>query len=273
LRIPASLRIKFIREAIKKGLKVLTYDIETSHMLVRSFYIGQKVFLSHNQVKIPNKVITIQYKWMHEKEAKYLQWDKVCTKYDDTRNFDDSSMIEEFIENVFSRADIIVTQNGDRFDCLVLNERAKALHLLTLDQKPSIDILKLSRKSFRAASHKLDYRSVQQGLGGKIKMVDDDWVDVEERGVSARKKMIPYGLKDTMDTEKLMWKELPYYKDLPVAVERVILSFLPHYTSRPEKVKKVKIRCELCRARHRLSTNVKKSNVGFKCLTCNNRWK
>lgn len=261
MRIPPQLRVRLLKEAIKNGLKLLTYDIETSHMLVRTFYIGQRVSLQHKQIKVPSKVITIQYKWAHEKKAKYLEWDRIDDKYDDARNFDDSAMIEEFSTNILSKADIILGQNSDRFDFITLNERAKALGLPLFNQKPSIDILKLSRKSFRAASHKLDYRSAQQGLGGKIPMCDDDWVDVEERNVPVTKKMAPYGLKDTVDTEKLCWKELPYYKDLPVAVEKVILSFV---NDKKEPSKQI-VFCSSCRAKHRPSREIKDN----KCLNCN----
>src|SRR5258708_5869475 len=135
MRIPANLRTKFLKEAIKNGLKELTYDIETSHSLLRMFPTSGQVWLRHDLIKVPGKVISIQYKWGHEKQAKYLMWDKVETKYRDVRDFDDSSMIEEFITNVLSRADLTVTQNGDRFDFTTLNERAKALKLSTLDQK------------------------------------------------------------------------------------------------------------------------------------------
>jgi hypothetical protein len=263
MRIPAALRIKFLKEAIKNGLKLLTYDIETSHMLVRTFYIGNKVSIFHKQIKKPSQVISIQYKWATDKKAKYLEWDSLGNN-----EFDDSSMIEEFAHNVLSKADIVITQNGDRFDFITLNERAKALKLDILDQKPSIDILKLSRKSFRAASHKLDFRSQQQGLGGKIRMEDDDWVDIEERGVPATKKMIPYGLKDVEDTEKVMWNELPYYKDLPVAVEKVILSFL----EKPEKIKHVGVQCVKCKStntqKHGTHKNLKGLMQRHQCQDC-----
>lgn len=261
MRIPPQLRKKFIKEAIKNGMKVLTYDIETSHAILRSFRTYGKTYLHHKQVKVPSKVITIQYKWADQKKAKYLKWKKVTNKHDDTRNFDDSEMIEEFANNILSKADLTITQNGDKFDYRVLNERAKALQLIIMDQKPSIDILKLSRKSFAAASHKLDYRSEQQGLGGKILMVDDDWVDIEEKSVPVEKKMVPYGLKDIIDTEDLsLNKEIDYYKDLPVAVEKVILSFLSKKGVTPF--------CAKCRSQHRSSREIDQNSSGYFCKPC-----
>jgi DNA polymerase elongation subunit (family B) len=181
-------------------------------------------------------------------------------------------MIEEFVTNVLSKADVIVTQNGDKFDLVILNERAKALKLSVLDQKPSIDILKLSRKSFRAVSHKLDYRSEQQGLGGKITMVDNDWVDIEERNVPVTKKMVPYGLKDVVDTEKLLWKELPYYKDLPVSVEKTVLSFLNTVENKPKSTESLFV-CSKCRKNHRPCKLIIKKNHKEICKSCNsNKW-
>lgn len=268
MRIPSNFRVLFLKQAIKNGLNLLAYDIETSHMLVRTFYIGQKVSIHHNQIVRPSQVISIQYMWAEDKKAQYLEWDKV------NKEFDDSSMIEEFTTNVLSIADITLTQNGDKFDFVTLNERAKSLHLTILAQQPSIDILKLSRKSFKSASHKLDYRSHQQGLGGKIQMVDQDWVDVEENGVPVSKKMGPYGCKDTEDTLKLFWKELPYYKDLPVAVEKVILKFLPkEFLQKHLGHLHSIIKCPDCKAKHRCCTNIKVTKKDVTCLNCKQKLK
>lgn len=269
MRIPATDRTKMFKTAIKNGLKLMTLDSETSHAIARTFYIGRDVSLQHRQVKVPNKVITIQYKWAHEPKAKFLEWTKVSNRFDDARNFDDSKMITEFLTNILPQADIVLTQNGDAFDLKVLNERAKELHLPIMVQKPSMDILKLSRKSFKSLSHKLDYRSSQQGLGGKITMVDDDWVDVEEKGVPVSRKMAPYGLKDVMDTESLMWKELPYYKDLPVAIEKVIQSFIPKTFPTSEK----RLKCLHCEEMKESKFEVTKKGSHIFCNRCGSHYR
>jgi hypothetical protein len=273
MRIPANLRVKLLKEAIANGLQLLTYDIETSHMLVRTFYIGSKVFLRHDQIKEPSKVISIQYQFQDMKKAKYLKWDKNYSAKSLNRSvadFDDTLMLEEFATNILPKADIILGQNSDRFDFITLNERMKVHHLSLLDPRPSIDILKLSRKSFRAASHKLDYRSHQQGLGGKIIMIDQDWVDIEENGVPVSKKMAPYGCKDVEDTTALFWAELPYYKDLPIAVEKVILSFLD---KKIEKKVNTNPKCKKCKSSHVWKKGKDINKHGpynrYKCADCN----
>ncbi len=269
MKIPSNLRIKFFKEAIDNGMVLLPYDIETSHMEVTTFYIGRKVSVYHNQIRSPSKVISIQYMYGKDKKAKYLEWDRV-RDVAGPNGFDDSNMLEEFATNILPKADILIGQNSDRFDFITLNERAKVHGLSILDIKPSIDILKLSRQSFRAASHKLDYRSQQQGLGGKIQMCDQDWLDIEYNGVPVSKKMAPYGCKDVEDTYKLFWKELPYYRSLPPAVEKVVLSFLG---GKKEVVAAVKPKCASCRSKHRLATDIKKlTKTTFKCNNCKTKF-
>lgn len=272
MRIPANLRVKLLKEAISNGLQLLTYDIETSHMLVRTFYIGQKVSIHHPQIKEPSKVISIQYQFQNMKKAKYLQWDKAFKNLKgDVSDFDDSSMLEEFSTGILPKAHIILGQNNDRFDFITLNERIKVHKLSVLEPKPSIDILKLSRKSFRSASHKLDYRSLQQGLGGKITMIDSDWVDIEERGVPVSKKMAPYGCKDVEDTTNLFWAELPYYKDLPASVEKVILSFLD--TPKPKTTPHICLKCAKSKRGSKLNTHVMKNEKEVHCRSCDHVWR
>lgn len=280
MHIPAGLRTDYLKQAIDNGLWMLTYDIETSHNLIRSFPTQGKTYLNHKQIKVPSKVISIQYKWAHEDITRYLVWDKIGNQ-GDVRDFDDSRMIEQFITEILPKSHVTVTQNGDKYDFITLNERAKALKLSIMDQKPSLDILKLSRKSFKAASHKLDYRSGQQGLGGKIQMVDQDWIDIEENGVPAEVKMIPYGCKDTEDTEDLMWDELPYYITIPVIVEKTILSYIP--SNAPEKVTvqkqakikevKFKLFCKICAAKHQSRFQVIDfGNGSYRCNNCTHEW-
>lgn len=261
MRIDAKDREKFLKLAIKRGLVLGVYDIETSHMEVRTFYIGQKVSISHKQIIKPSKVISIQYLSTPMKKAKYLQWDNIG-KLD----HDDSSMLEEFVTNILPKMDLVVTQNGDNFDKKVLNDRLMLQKLPLFTSKPSIDILKLSRKSFRAPSHKLDYRSSIHGFGGKIHMIDEDWVDVETNRKPVSAKMGPYGCKDVEDTLNLFWAELPYYKDLPADVEKTILKFLPPEVSKENK--KIGPKCPKCKKYKHKYMDVKVIKGKIHCNNC-----
>ncbi len=268
MRIPANKRAELIKLAIKNGLVLLPFDIETSHSLVKLFHIGE-CYVGHTQIVEPGQVISIQYMLPGMKKAKYLEWDNVANgKHDDSR------MLEEFVTNIWSKADIVLGQNNDNFDYKTLNDRIMLLGLPAIDQKPSIDILKLSRKSFKSASHKLDFRSTRLGLGGKMRMMEQDWFDVEDNKVPVSKKMGPYGCKDVEDTFKVFWEELPYYKDLPTAVERKILEFIPK-EKKKEDVNKSKLACPDCKKKRqsRFNTHVLKNQVEAHCRNCNNVWK
>ena len=59
--------------------------------------------------------------------------------------------------------------------------------------------------------------------------------------------MAKYGCKDVEDTRRLFWAELPYYKKLPVAIEKLILSFIPENDKpRAPSTYKKKMRCQKC---------------------------
>ncbi len=66
------------------------------------------------------------------------------------------------------------------------------------------------RRYFRLPSQSLDYISNQLGLGGKIKMEMQDWIDIVTKnanGEKSLKKMTKYCRKDVEDTRTL-WNRL-----------------------------------------------------------------
>lgn len=243
-----------LRQAIKdKGVRVLFWDIETSPMLIWTHYIGNKVSINHRQIEKESRIISIQYKFEGDKKVSYLAWDK---------NQDDSKMLEAFVK-ILNSATVAIGQNSDAFDYRVLNWRLNLLELQPLAELTTLDTLKLSRSAFRAPAHRLDYRSSQYGFGGKDKMEFDDWIKVCKKDKKALKKMITYGCKDVDDTQKIFWKELPYYKKLPVSLASL--------------VKEDRTCCPRCsEARHR-KFDVYPTKIGNKirweCKNCGNIWK
>lgn len=206
-------------KAVKNGMKVLHLDCETSPAVVYTHYIGSKTSISHSQVKIDSKVMCIQFMWEGDKRAVYTTWEKVNGEWDDSAQLD-------HVSQLINEADIIVGQNINEFDLKVLNNRLMLQGLTPIDNDVTIDVLKLSYKSFRKLSHKLDYRAKVLGMDGKHKMEFSDWINVLEGKVPVDKKMAPYGCKDVEETRAVMMKEFKYYKELPSKVKKVIKSFL-----------------------------------------------
>jgi len=119
-------------------------------------------------------------------------------------------------------------------------------------------------------SHRLDYRSKQYGLGGKLKMEMQDWIDIVEGRISPEDKMIPYGLKDCNDNEVIFWNDLPYI-NLPKATINKILKLIVGMTDRKvEKVKSNRPYCKHCakKRQSRFDVKVHEDGTGIH-IVCN----
>lgn len=254
-------QIKLFRQEIKSGrVTMLVFDLETSPSKFWGWGTGEQ-YVSHSQLvtNTETKIITAQFKrCLIDKKAKYLTWDWMSDHGEDT------SLVEETVR-LLNEADIVIGQNSKAFDVKVLQERAKVLRLPPVNIDFMIDTLTASRASVKAMSHKLDYRSKQQGLGGKHKMEMQDWIDILEGRTSPEKKMIPYGLKDVEDTEIMFWRELPYY-NLPKSTINKILKLILHSEDKIDKDSIVF--CSNCRSKHRPSREIKKTKSGLVCQNC-----
>jgi len=247
-------RVRALKLALDRGLiDLLFIDTETSLMEVYTFYIGRKVFIDPKQVKSTSKLITIQYQFERDSKVSYLTWDK---------DHDDKSMLKKFSKVVESNRDLIlIGQNHKEFDLRVLNKRIKdhELEPIDLNNLIKIDTLTSSRSSFREISHRLDHRSKEYGFGGKHDMELQDWIDIGKGDDKKLKKMIKYGCKDVSDLRSIFWRELPYYMQIPPALDKIL--------------RQVTAKCRLCEANKQAKYNVKEKYDGsYECLTCGDRW-
>ena len=191
--------------------RILCYDLETPPYQAWVWGCGEQ-YVRHNQlVKEHDQpgIICVTYCWMDEnKPAQCIDWG-----YEEQ---DSSRVVEEF-DKIIRTADFTIGKNSDRFDTKVLN----AVRMLNgLPGFPEWmgykdDLEKQMRKYFKLPSQSLDYISGQLGLGGKIKMEFQDWIDIVEKNENGRKalaKMIKYGKKDCTDTRTL-WNRLSEHFD------------------------------------------------------------
>jgi hypothetical protein len=254
--------LEMFKQAVKNGMKVLHLDCETTPMRVYTHYIGSKVSLNHGQIKTNSQVMCVQFKFEGEKKAKYLEWDKVGKA-----EFDDASLLDATAE-LIGQADIIVGQNLDAFDMKVLQGRMAILDLEPFNYDITLDILKLSRKSFRFASQRLDYRSKLYGNVGKNRMEFQDWIDVLEGIVPVSKKMAPYGCVDVDEAQFILHREFNHYRKLPKNIEKIILSFI---------AKPIKIECAYCATSKKGSkydvtiTSQTSKSIKAKCNRCDSK--
>lgn len=216
--------------------EMLIYDIETTPLKFWGFQTGNQ-FLSHSSLdKACNRydVICVTYCFNDGKPAQGIHWghgdggSAIVLK-----NFD------KIIKSAQDRNCIIIGKNNKRFDDKHLNT-----HRWLNNEAPMPDWIKYTddlesqlRKYFYLPSYSLDYVSTIKGLGGKIKMELQDWVnivnykmakvlitkigkvavkkisknifgyeldDVLQKGYTSLEQMVSYGKKDAEDTREII---------------------------------------------------------------------
>jgi hypothetical protein len=183
--------------------RILFYDIETSPLKAWIWGCGEQ-YIRHNQLdKDYNRwgIICITYCWNDGKPAKVIGWDY--------EKQDTGSVVAEFDE-IIKQADRTIGKNSDRFDTKMINAARMFAGLPGYPEwtTRTDDLEKQMRRYFRVPSQALDYYSNQLGLGGKIKMEMQDWIDIVEKnenGLKSYNKMLKYGKKDVEDTRKLWY--------------------------------------------------------------------
>lgn len=187
--------------------KILYYDIETTPLLAYIWRTGKQV-VRHSQLaeqRNEYRIICICYCWNDSKAPKALIWDH--------RKQDCTAIVKEF-DALIKQADVVIGKNSNSFD----NRHLNAQRMLTGGTpmpdwvRYTDDLERQMRKYFYLPSFSLDYISKILGLGGKLKMELQDWIDIVEdrkgeRGTKALKKMVRYGKKDIADTRAL-WEYL-----------------------------------------------------------------
>lgn len=189
---------------IKKP-RILFYDMETAPLQAWIWSPG-KQYVGHKQlVKGHSRygIICITYCWNDGKPAQSIDWG--------FHEQDTNNVVAEF-DKILKTADHVIGKNNNRFDDKMLNAARMFAGLPGYPEwmKYTDDLEKQMRRYFRLPSQSLDYISNQLGLGGKISMQMQDWIDIVEKnryGPKALKKMINYGKKDVVDTRTL-WNRL-----------------------------------------------------------------
>ena len=133
--------------------KVLVFDIETSPILARVWGLWQQN-VGLNQIKEDWFVMSYAAKWLGVDGVIYEDLRGVI---DDTnKGYRDADLLSG-IWNLLNEADMVITQNGKKFDVKKLNAR----FIINGYQPPSafkhIDTLQIAKRVFGFTSNKLEY--------------------------------------------------------------------------------------------------------------------
>ena len=127
------------------------------------------------------------------------------------------------LHKLVSKADNIITYNGDRFDIPVMNKEF-LLSQLSPHGYTQTDLYKTVKSRFRFTSNKLDHICEELGLGKKIETNFKLWVDCMNKEPIAWEQMRHYNQHDVVLLERLYERLLPWIKNLPnLSVENASL--------------------------------------------------
>ena len=224
-----------------KRISLMIFDIETLPLTADIWRPGEQR-VNHSQLSLHRdmtEIICITYIKNDGKGAQALVFEY---------GFEDSMtpMISEF-DRLVKECDVVIGKNSSRFDTKHINTQRLMCGLPAcpewLDQHDDLETQ--MRRYFNMPSQSLDFWSKKFGLGGKIKMVWDDWQNIKNghtlailsnqmrnkkdisivsqylfkeidpekvinKGLRTLTKMVTYGKKDVKDTMALVKKLAPH---------------------------------------------------------------
>lgn len=188
--------------------KILTWDVETSYMVMEYNTYDLKVYLSRHSIDHIKEdwfMLGAAWKFLGDKSVGCIS---VCPK--DPKN--DYEVIQ-VLHDVLSQADIIIGHNSDAFDIKKFNARAIKHGLPPIAPKKTIDTLKIARQNFKFSSNTLRY--ICNYLGLEAKDESPNWVKCVEGDDEELRYMRKYNKQDVIVTEQLYLKLRAYMKNHP----------------------------------------------------------
>lgn len=199
--------------------KVLIYDLETSRVLLDSWWIHKQV-VRHDQLMEEPRIITVCWKWLHEDQIYSDKWDynkraENIAGYDVSGWGCDKDLVERF-SKVYNEADMVIGVNNDNFDNRMLAQRC-LVHKHPFNRfVRSLDIQKAHKKAFRTPSYSMKYQAKRMGITQKLGHEGlEMWRKAQYHGdVKVRKQaledMIKYNIGDIVTTEEMYIESIPY---------------------------------------------------------------
>lgn len=188
-------------------MKVLFYDIETTHNVVAQFDLKDQ-YTPHTNILQERYIVTACWKWLGERtvhSVSVLDDPKLYAK--DPHN---DYHVVKTLHAVLSEADCIVAHNGDAFDKRYIETRVLYHGLPALPPIASIDTYKVAKARFRFNSNRLDYLGKFLGFGGKKSTPHGLWLDVLRGDRRAVKIMVDYNKRDVTLLEAIFLKLRAY---------------------------------------------------------------
>ena len=161
-------------------------------------------YISPDNVIKDYSVLCWSAKWLFEPE---VMGEKVTGKQ--AINREDADILTE-MWRLLNEADIVVVQNGKKFDIPKLNSRFLLAGFPPPMYYQVVDTKEVMAKHFGFSSNKLDYVNGFLGLDCKDEMEFQDWIDCVHGSEEALAKMLHYNKDDVVIMEELYLKLRPW---------------------------------------------------------------
>lgn len=180
--------------------KILVFDIETAPILAYVWGLfDQNIGLS--QIKSEWHILSWAAKWIGLKEVFYHDQREAKLIEDDTEML-------KVIWSLLDEADIVLTQNGIKFDEKKLNARFVKIGLPPPSTFRHIDTLRIAKKYFAFTSNKLEWMT--NNFNKKYKKLNHSkfpgfalWSECLKGNVKAWDEMKKYNIHDILALEEL----------------------------------------------------------------------
>lgn len=186
---------------MNKQHSVLVLDIETSLMTAYVFNTGEQ-YVGYSDIKDDWYIMAWGAKWAGDPDSKII--------YKASYTGDDSKILKP-LWDLLNEADIVLTQNGTKFDARKINARFMLNGFPPPKPYVHFDTFRLTKKVASFTSHSLEYLSSKfctkhkktshaKYPGKKL------WVECSAGNHDAQDEMKRYNIKDVLSTEELYLK-------------------------------------------------------------------
>lgn len=243
--------------------KILILDIETSQMKFKAWRPG-KQYLGHDRMIEDWSVLSWSAKWLGTPEDKIM--------YSDTRNERNPKNDKKIIKQIWQlleEADIVLTQNGDRFDLPKLRSRFEFYSLGEPSHFEKWDSFKIANKYLSEASHSLAFMTKKfckkyNKSGHKKYPGISLWDACEDGNIEAFQEMEDYNKIDVLALEEYYVTRLRHWHKPNLNMYHEQDTFFcacgssSFNTLKPFPNGDKQMRCKVCKAVYKIKQGKKK---------------
>src|ERR1700722_10331801 len=136
---------------MKRKIKVLLFDIETAPIIGYVWGLWDQT-VGLNQIKSDWHLLSWSAKWLDDPASKVMYMDQRNEK-----NIENDKNILKALWKLLDAADVVITQNGIRFDSKKVNARFILNGMKPPSSYKHIDTCKIASRVFGFTSNKLEY--------------------------------------------------------------------------------------------------------------------